>query len=154
MPLYNTNTPQSDRCLGPTVAATMVNGNTVFTITGGPIEILDLQSVCISANDVTASTLQWQSNPTVGSVKTLSAASATLASATAGSTMTMNQTSLATAPDIVTAANGGVVIQPNVANRMIVQAGTITMVIGTGSTTGTWSHYIRYRPLAPNAVVS
>jgi phage portal protein BeeE len=48
-------------------AATMVNAQTVFTIANGPIEILDILSECITANDTTASTMQWQSNPTVGS---------------------------------------------------------------------------------------
>lgn len=144
---------QGEKCIS-TAAAVMVNGNTLFTIAGGPIEIVDLQSVCITADDVTASTLQYQSNPTVGSAKTISGASGTLASATAGSTVTLNQTALSTAPDIVTAANGGVQIGANVANKMIVQAGTIKIVIGVGSTTGTWKHYLRYRPLTSGVTVS
>lgn len=134
--------------------ATMVNGQTLFTITGGPIILLDLLSVCVTANDVTASTLQYSSTPTVGSAKTLSAASATLASATAGTVVRLNPTSLATAPDIVTAANGGVVIGPNVANKIIIKDGTITMVIGVGSTTGTWYHCIRYQPLTPDSIIN
>lgn len=133
--------------------AVMVNADTLFTIAGGPIAILSLQSVCISANGATASTLQYQSNPTVGSAATISAASASLANATAGSTVTLNATSLATAPDIVTAANGGVQVGANVANEIIVQAGTIKAVIGVGSTTGTWKHYISYRALAPGVTV-
>lgn len=136
-----------------TNAAAMVNGTVIFTITGGPISIVDLVSVCVTANDATASTLQWSSTPTVGSAKTISAATATLASATAGTTVKLNQTSLATAPDIVTAANGGVQIGANVANRIVVKDGTITTVIGVGSTTGTWKHILRYIPLSPNAAV-
>jgi hypothetical protein len=132
----------------------MVNGDTVFTIANGPIEIVELQSLCVTANDTTASTMQWNSVPTVGSAKTISAASASLASATAGSTVTLNQTSLATAPDIVTAANGGVAIGANVANKIIVQKGTLKLVIGVGSTTGTWQHYLRYKPLDPAVTVT
>ena len=132
----------------------MVNADTLFTITGGPIIIYGIVSICITANDATASTLQYQANPTVGSAKTISAATASLASATAGSTVSLNQTSLATAPDIVTAANGGVAIQPNVANRMIVPAGTIKAVVGVGSTTGTWQHFLSYAPLAPGVTIS
>jgi len=134
--------------------AVMVNGNTVFTISGGPILIVDILSVCVTANDATASTMQWNSVPTVGSAKTISAASATLANATAGTTVKLNQTSLATAPDIVTAANGGVQIGANVANRIIVKDGTLKVVIGVGSTTGTWKHYLRYKPLTPSAMVN
>jgi hypothetical protein len=33
-------------------------------------------------------------------------------------------------------------------------AGTITAVVGVGSTTGTWAHYIRYEPLAVGASVA
>ena len=136
-----------------TAAAVMVNGNTIFTVTGGPISIVDLVSVCVTANDATASTLQWSSTPTVGSAKTISGATASLGSATAGTTVKLNQTSLATAPDIVTAANGGVQIGANVANRIVVKDGTITIVIGVGSTTGTWKHMLRYVPLSPYASV-
>jgi len=154
MPLFNFGPPSTgDQCTKSSQVSTLTNGMTLFTIANGPIEIVELQSVCLTANDVTASTLQYSSSPTVGSAKTLSAASATLASATAGTTITLNQTSLATAPDIVTAANGGVAIGANVGNKMIVQAGTLTAVIGVGSTTGTWAHYLRWRPLLNTVTV-
>lgn len=144
---------QMERCI-QSITAVMVNGNTIFTITGGPIRIIDLLSVCVTANDATASTLQWSSTPTVGSAKTFSGATASLASATAGSVVRLNQTALTTAPDIVTAANGGVVLGANVANDIIVKEGTITIVIGVGSTTGTWYHALRYQPLVPNVQVN
>jgi hypothetical protein len=134
--------------------AVMVNANTVFTITGGPIQILELLSVCVTANDATASTMQWQSVPTVGSAQTFSGASASLASVTAGSTYLLTPTALTTAPTPITAAAGGVQLGANLANRIIVKDGTIKLVIGVGSTTGTWKHYLRYRPLAPSATVN
>lgn len=142
-----------EKCI-VTPAAVMVNGNTIFTITGGPIAIVDLFSTCITANDATESTLQWSSTPAVGSAKTISGASATLASATAGTVARLNQTALTTAPDIVTAANGGVVLGANVANRIVVKNGTIKIVIGVGSTTGTWTHALRYAPLTPDSIVN
>lgn len=132
----------------------MVNGDIIFTVSGGPIAIYSLQSVCITANDATASTLQYSSTPTVGSAKTISGASATLASATAGSTVTMNATALTTAPDIITAANGGVILGANVSNKIIVQPGTLKIVVGVGSTTGTWQHFLSYLPSAPGVTVS
>jgi len=134
--------------------AVMVNGDTLFTVSGGPIAIVQLESVCITANNGTASTLQYQSAPTVGSAATISGASASLANATAGSTVILNATALTTAPDIVAAAAGGVQLGANVANNIVVQAGTIKAVIGVGSTTGTWKHYIAYYPLAPGVTVS
>lgn len=134
-----------------TGAATMVNGNTIFTITGGPIIIVDLVSVCVTTNDGTNSTLQWSSTPTVGAAATFSGASATLASKAAGTTVRLNQTAITTAPDI-SASTGGVLAGGS-ALRTLVKEGTITMVIGVGSTTGTWKHILRYIPLSPNASV-
>lgn len=134
--------------------AVMVNGDTVFTITGGPIQIQSLHSECITANDATASTMQWNSVPTVGSAATISGASASLANATAGSTVLLTPTALSTAPVIVAASAGGAQLGPNLSNRIIVNAGALKLVIGVGSTTGTWKHYIAYTPLAPGAYVS
>ena len=135
-------------------AAVMVNAQTVFTVAGGPIEIIDLLSECITANDTTASTLQWQANPTVGSAATISGATTTLASIAAGATIRLAPTALSTAPVIALAAAGGVQLGTNVANMITVQPGTIKMVIGVGSTTGTWKHFMRYRPLGANVTVT
>ena len=132
-------------------AAVMVNGNTIFTITGGPILIQALVSLCVTNNGATASTLQYSVTPTVGaSAQTISAASASLASATAGASVTLAGTALSTAallnangPNLI--ANPGTIFCP---------AGVITMVIGTGSTTGTWQHQMLYYALANGVVVS
>jgi hypothetical protein len=144
----------SDERAAQSATAVMVNGTTIFTITGGPIQILELLSVCITANDATASTLQWQSTPTVGTATTITGATATLASATAGTSVLIQPTALSTAPVIVTAANGGLHLGLVAQNHIIVKDGTLKTVIGVGSTTGTWKHYLRYKPLAPNAMVN
>lgn len=135
-------------------ATTLVNGATHFTIAGGSISIIDLMAYCITPNDATASTLQWSSTPTLGSAKTISGASASLANAAAGAAVVLNQATLATAPDLITAANGGVAIGANVANKIIVHPGVITGVVGVGSTTGTWEIHMRYKPLARGVTVS
>lgn len=134
-------------------AATMVNNQVMFTIAGGPIKIVDLISECITTNDGTASTLQYRSNPTVGSAATISGASGSLASVAAGATVRLAPTALSTAPVIALAAAGGVQLGTNVANFITVMPGTIQMVIGTGSTTGTWAHYLRYKPLTRGVTV-
>ena len=143
----------SDRAIA-TAAAAMVNGTTIFTIAGGAIRIEELISECISANDGTASTLQWQSAPTVGSAATISGASGSLASVAAGATVRLATTALTTAPVIALAAAGGVQLGTNVANRITVPPGTLKTVIGVGSTTGTWKHFLRYTPLATGVTVS
>jgi len=130
--------------------AVMVNGDTIFTIAGGPIKIIDLVSICITDNNVTGSTLQYSANPTVGGAITFSGASASLTNFSAGGGVVLNQTALATAPDlsVVLVALGSVVT-----NNIIVNEGVITLTIGTGSTTGTWKHYLRYKPLGRGVTV-
>ena len=132
----------------------MVNGDVIFTISGGPIQILNLMSTCITADDTTASTLQYSSTPTYGSAKAISAASATLASATVGTTAMLTPTALTTAPTLVTGANGGVQLGLVAQNHITVLEGTITIVIGVGSTTGKWRHSLYFVPMAPGVTVS
>jgi hypothetical protein len=135
-------------------AAVMANGDIIFTITGGPIQILSLHSECITVNDATASTMQWRSDPTVGTATTISAASASLASFAAGGTALLNPTSLATAPTLALVGAGGVQLGPDVSNKILVNAGVLELVIGVGSTTGTWKHFLRYAPLGEDTYVS
>lgn len=129
-------------------AAVMTNGDTLFTVVGGPVVVEALYSECVTANDTTASTLQYQAVPTVGAAQTISGASASLASAAAGTTVVPTLASLSTAP--VLNANG-----PGLApsGGVIVPPGAIKIVVGVGTTTGTWRHYIRYRPVVAGAIV-
>lgn len=137
-----------------TAAAVMVTGDIVFNINGGPVQILSLHSECITVNDATASTMQWRSDPTVGTATTISNASASLASFAAGGTVLLNQTSLSTAPTLALVGAGGVQPGPDVANKILVNAGVLELVIGVGSTTGTWKHYLSYVPLGANSSVT
>jgi len=138
---------------GSTIAATsaiktMVNGDIIFTI-HGDIEIYNLVSECQTANDATASTLQYQAVPTVGTATTISGASASLANAAAGTTLVLPGDAFATAPTIY--ANGPALAQT--ARGVYCPDGTIKVIMGVGSTTGTWRHYLLYYPLEPNAYV-
>lgn len=131
-------------------AATIVNGQTLFTVAGGPIEIYGLVSLCVTGNDATASTIQYNITPTTGAAQTISGASASVANATAGASITLAGTALSTAalynnngPNLI--ANPGTIFCP---------IGTVTAVVAVGSTTGTWEHYLRYKPLATGVTVS
>ena len=130
-------------------AATMVNAQVLFTVAGGSILIDGLVSECVTANDATASTLQYSATPTVGAATTISAATTTLASVAAGYSISILGTALSTVPAL---SVGG----PNLGMTapLVVPAGTITAVVGVGSTTGTWKHYLKYRPLAVGVTVS
>lgn len=130
-------------------AATMVNATTIFTIAGGPIEILQIGALCITANDATASTLQYSADGTDGAATTITGASATLASAAAGTVVAAVPGTLATAPSIY--ANG---VGIGATVPIIVPAGIITTTIGVGSTTGTWRQFMRYRPLKEGVTVT
>lgn len=134
-----------------TTASVMPNNLVVFTVVGGPIKIVELFSVCQTANDTTASTLQWTAVGTLGTTSaTITGASATLASAVIGTNVALQGTALTTAP--VINANG-VNVSTN-AVSIIVPAGTLKLTIGVGSTTGTWQHYIRYSALSPASQVT
>lgn len=135
-----------------TGAQVMTNGNTVFTIVGGPIMIHTLVSECITANGAGATTLQWNSDGDVSAAATFTGATASLASAIVGTMAVCNFTALTTAPDLTTT---GVALGPVLARTgILVPAGIITMVIATGPTTGTWAHYLRYSPLGRNVNVA
>lgn len=130
-------------------AATITNGQTLFTIAGGPIQIIGLVSICVTGNDGTASTLQYNVTPTSGSAQTISGASASLASALAGASVTLAGTALATAA-LLNANGANLIANPG---TILAPAGVLTAVVGVGSTTGTWAHYLRYRPLAVGVTV-
>lgn len=143
-----------EKCV-ETAAGTLVNGAVIFTISNGPILIQELLSVCQTANDATASTLQYKSNPNGGATAaTISGASATLANAASRACVRLHPTALSTAPAVIAASAGGASLGLNVGNRVIVQDGTLSIVVGVGSTTGKWKHYLRYRPLGPNVTVT
>lgn len=132
-------------------AAVMSNGLHVFTVAGGPVQILSLVSICETADDTTPSTAQWATVATLGATAgTISGASASLASAAAGEILILQGNTLAAALLLestgvgITAIPGSIVVQP----------GTVNLTIAAGSTTGTWKHFLRYAPLAPGAAVT
>lgn len=137
-----------------TAAAVIANGTaTQFTIAGGPIEILNLLSVCVTANDGTASTLQWTVDPTDGAATNICGASASLASLAAGNIVNINGV-LATAAVITTAGTAISQGSGGTGGGIIAPVGVIQSIIGVGATTGTWTHHLRYKPLARGVIVT
>lgn len=130
--------------------AVLANGTTLFTIAGGPIALINLMSICQTANGAVATTLQYSSSGTLGTTtQTISGTSAALTSATAGTTVIFQGTALSTAP-LVNANAANIALNTSI----VLPAGTITSVVATGPSTGTWTHYIRYVPLAKGVTVS
>lgn len=134
--------------------AALVNGTTIFTVKGGFIKIVELFSLCVTVNDATASTLQWSADgdATNQTATTFTAASASLASFAAGGVAYCNFAALTTA--VIITSTTGVFLSSTTATGIIVPAGIITTTVGVGSTTGTWTHYLRYHPLNPNVTVT
>lgn len=132
-----------------TAAAVLANGAaTIFTVAGGPIEVLELFSVCVTANDATATTLKYTADPTDGAATDVSAASASLANAAAGTLVLCTGTFASVA---TVNANGTVAAGTT---KFIVPAGIIQAITATGPSTGTWTHHLRYKPLAKGVTVS
>jgi hypothetical protein len=130
-----------------TTAAVMVDDDVLFEM-DGPILIMGLVSECITLNDATASTLRYRVNPTTGLAVTISDVSASLASLGAGATVSLIGTTLATAALLNT--SGG---NLGMTNPIVAMAGEIEIAVGVGSTTGTWRHHLRYKPLARSVTV-
>lgn len=149
--------PYIPRTVVTATAAVMTNGLDVFTVSGGPIRITDLFSYCESSNNGTASTMQWRADgsATGQAATTFTGASGSLASFAAGGVAYCDFTALSTAP-VITQTAGVFLHGPTTSTGggVVVPAGIVELVIGTGSTTGTWRHYMRYEPLHPNATVT
>jgi hypothetical protein len=128
--------------------AAMVNGATIFTAVGD-VQILNLYSDIVTPNDTTASTLQYAITPTGGSQTTISGTSSSLASLAVPATVVCLGGALATAPSVNPQGVGVGMAQAGI----IFPSGIMTIVIGVGSTVGTWRHFIRYRPLMVGAYI-
>lgn len=131
-----------------TSAAVMSDALTVFTIASGPIELLSLLAVCITGNNGTASTFRVFADPTDGALTNLCAASASLASKAAGTIVNITGTLV----DAAVIVDTGTAIAQ--AGNIVAPIGIIALTIGVGSTTGTWTINLRYKPLADGVIVT
>jgi hypothetical protein len=144
----------ADRCAISSVTGVLATGTTIFTIAGGPIELLYICSMCTTGGDATAATLLYTTTPTGLSAVPISTASASVASAPVNATVTYAGTG--SAAQAVYSASGTQLLASTVAgSAVIIPPGTIKITVGSGpTTTGTWSHYIKYRAMGPGITVS
>jgi hypothetical protein len=139
----------SSNLLAKTAAAVMTDADVVFTVTKD-ILVFGLNSECVTANDATASTLQYTVDNANGTT-TISGASASLANAAIGTRVIAQLSALATAPTVTSAS--GVGLSPW-AGVLVPGGSTIQLVVGVGTTTGTWTHELAYQPLESGAFVT
>ena len=138
-------------CNAQTSPAIMSNGLSIFNVTGDVL-VFALLSECVTANNATASTIQYTAlNNLTSTTSNMSAASAALTSSAAGVSVIAQLGAVTNAPTVTTAS--GVGVFPWGAIRLPGTA-TIKLVVGTGSTTGTWVHYVHYQPLEDGAIVT
>ena len=133
-----------------------VSPRTAYTIAGGPILIHFLGIKITAACSANAALVNFNSTPTVGSATPISkvACAPDLQSAAAGDWFAIGGGSAEVAikyatgtvlPDIQSAVSGGIVVD----------AGTIEVVMSTNNlTTGTATAYMAYTPLAAGVTVS
>ena len=126
---------------------TMVNGDTIFTITG-ELKITGICSRCVTANNATETLLKYIYNPTGLIATQLEANTSTLASAITGTLISLIDT-LGTNQPIIYPNGVGVEMT---GAPIIVPAGALKLWV-SASTTGTWQHYITYVPLEPGATI-
>jgi hypothetical protein len=138
--------------LSKTSAAIMSNALTLFTVSGAPIEIVGLVSLCITPNGATASTVAYNSVPTVGTSTVIASACTTIASAPAGASITATGNAVAgSAQAAIYNANGPGFL--GIPGGVFAPVGTITITVAVGSTTGTWQHFLRWKPMGVGASV-
>jgi hypothetical protein len=133
-----------------TAPGVMTNGDTIFTIAGGPIIVEHLFSECIVTGGTEASTVQYSYTHAVMGAVTISNATGSTASSTAQSLITCQLTALNTPAVFV---NEGVALASTGPSKLVMNEGTITLVIGTGPTTSTWRHFLRYKPMIVGVTV-
>jgi len=102
----------------------------------------------VTGNNATASTLQFSTDPTDGGATTISGASGSLANKAAGTIV--NITGALVDGAVITDA-GTAIMQ---AGHILIPAGIVTLVVGGGSTTGTWTIHMRYKPMARGVTVT
>lgn len=136
----------SSETTAQTPVGVVTNGDILFTVVGD-IQIISLVSECYTTGTPAASTFQYQSAPTMGVAATFTGATGSLATAVAGSSVIVADGQATVPSFIVSGANNNNTYPIGI----FCPAGTIKIVVGTGPTTGTWKHYLRYYPLSANA---
>jgi len=141
----------AEKCVATTAATMTAATDTIFTVAGGPILLLQLVGVFQTVNTGAASTFAIQSNATAGGATALSTASASTSGAAAGTMLTLAATVTGT---LVTTAGTQIAVYPTAGTGWIIPVGTIQAIVGTAGTVGTVQWYLRYKPLAPGVTVT
>jgi hypothetical protein len=125
---------------------------TVFTITGGPIEMTYLGGLVTTTIGATATTLKFS---TVNTIGTLDLCTAGTITSLAVNTPVLCVTSTGTALNVAgTAGVTPIAASTLPMNQACVAPGTIIITTSANAGGGAFQYFMRYRPLGPNVVVS
>lgn len=129
----------------------MTNGDILFNITGDVL-IYALVSECYTANDATATQIQYNvTNNTTSTSQTISGFSNGLASSQVGTALVAQFTALTVAPAKTSAA--GVGFSPSGSVRIAANS-DLKIISNSAPTTGMWRHCIKYELLDESATVT
>jgi hypothetical protein len=135
---------QSQRIdLGAAVGAVM------FTVTGGRIRVLGFFGTVTAAIGAVATSIRIDANPTVGADTALCAAGV-ITAAPAGSMAALTGV-VADLLQVNLATQGAL---RDMTTPLVVQPGTIDLVVTVGGTTGTITWYMLWQPLDAGVVVT
>ena len=135
------------------VTGVLTTGTTIFTVAGGPIQLLWIMSMCTVGADSTAATLLYTTIPTGLSAVPISTACGSIANAPVNATITYAGTGSAAAC-VYNSGGTSLSVSTVAGSAVIMPPGVINITIGSGPTvTGHWSHYIYYRPMGSGVTV-
>jgi hypothetical protein len=140
----------AEKCVATTAATMTMATDDLFTIAGGPIELVSLVGVFQTVNTGAASTFQIQANATAGGATVMSIASSSTSGAAAGTYLVLP----AAAGSAVTAVTAGAHLNLLPSELWTIPVGKIQAIVGGAGTVGTVQWYLRYKPMAPGVTVT
>ena len=121
----------------------------IFNVVGD-IQLLALSSECYTANNSTLTKVQYGITSAAGVSDTFTGTSASLAHAIVGTSISLDNTTLNSAPKVNISG-----IALGIDSRGIrIPHGVIKLTVSGGSSIGLWKHYIRYEPLELDSYVT
>ena len=142
-----------DTSISKSVATAAISSKTLFTIAGGPIEVLEIVGLVTTVIGSVANATKLTWTPTVGGTATDITVGVDINAAAAGD-LIVNATSFGTASVIVT--TGITTVAQHTAAQLVqfqCAPGAITMANAGNSVTGVILWCMRYRPLSPLCTV-
>ena len=140
---------QDNNLSAVTATAVMSNALVLFNVVGD-VEITALTSICKTANNSTATTIQYNvTNVGTSTSQTISGVTSSLANAAIGTNIHLQPNALTTVPTLTNAS--GVSYVP--AGGIHVCGGSTINLLVVGTTTGTWQHTIYFVPMTQGAFV-